>query len=76
MNKKDLLTISTVASVVAIITYVIASDYFSKATLQSAKVKTFEVINPNLVKPEPAIFNKSALNPSVQVILPTNTNGQ
>jgi len=76
MSRKDIIIISTIASVVALITYFTAVNYFSKATLQSSKIKTFESVSPNITKPDSAVFNKNAINPSVQVLLPTNLNGQ
>lgn len=56
-----------IASVSVVIAYFVASSIFGGIAGESAKVKTIDAIDANIVEPSPEIFNTNAINPAVQV---------
>lgn len=67
MKKNDFVSIGLITITVSLITYFVANFYFSNSTSQKVKIKTVQAIKSDIPKPDPAIFNKDAVNPSVQV---------
>jgi len=67
MKKADIAMIVLIASVSVLIAYFVAKSIFGDVYTGTAKVQTIEKIDSSIVAPSSSIFNKSAINPAVQV---------
>jgi hypothetical protein len=67
MKKTDIAMIILIASVSVLISYFVAKSVLGDVYNGTAKVKTIDKIDSNIVEPSSDIFNKSAINPAVQV---------
>lgn len=72
MKKGDIATIILIASVSVIIAYFAASALIGKPTGQAAKVRTTEPISAEVDEVSSKIFNKDAINPTVEVVIGDN----
>ena len=70
MKKTDIAMVILIAGVGAAIGYIVASNIsFLKVPKSGAKVQTIREISSDVEKPHPAIFNKNAINPTVEVFV-------
>lgn len=67
MKKTDIAMIVFIASISILVAYFIAKAVFGGVYDGSSRVKTIDSISSEVVEPDPAIFNKNAINPAVQV---------
>lgn len=67
MKKTDVATIIFIAAVSMLVAYFIGNAIFSGMTTQGEKVKTIESITSTVEQPSTGIFNKDAINPSIEV---------
>lgn len=67
MKKTDIAMIVFIASISVLVAYFIAKAVFGGVYDGSSRVKTIDSISSEVVEPDPAIFNKNAINPAVQV---------
>lgn len=56
-----------------IVAYIIGNSIFGGITTKGENVKTIAPISATVEQPDPAIFNKNAINPSVEVQITSNT---
>lgn len=70
MKKTDIAMVILIAGVGVAIGYIVASNIsFLKVPKSGAKVQTIREISSDVEKPDPAIFNKNAINPTVEVFV-------
>jgi hypothetical protein len=69
MKRADVAGLIFIASLSILIAYFVASAVIGSPTGQSQTVKTFAPINANVDQPDPSIFNKDAINPTVEVTI-------
>lgn len=69
MKKSDIAMIILIVSVSVVLAYFVANAMLGGTQNQTAKVKTVEAITPDVATPDPAIFNKNAINPTVEVLI-------
>lgn len=67
MKKADIAMIILIASVSVLISFFVAKSIFGDSYNGNVKVKTIDKIDSSIVEPSPDIFNKSAINPAIQV---------
>lgn len=67
MKRTDIAMIILIASVVMLIAFFSTRAIFGGLANESVNVKTIEKIDSAIVEPDPAIFNKNAINPAVEV---------
>lgn len=67
MKKTDIAMLVLIASVSVLLAFFTAKTIFGDVYSGSAKVKTIDAIDSSIVEPSTDIFNKNAINPSVQV---------
>jgi len=67
MKKTDIAMIILIASVSAIVAFFVARSIFGDVYSGTAKVKTIDPISSSIDQPSSDIFNKQAINPTVQV---------
>ncbi|HET6746562.1 MAG TPA: hypothetical protein VFH06_00470 [Candidatus Saccharimonadales bacterium] len=72
MKKSDIAMIILIASVSVLIAYFVAKAIIGDVGSQTAKVKTTDKITTNIDEPDPTVFNKDAINPTVEVIIGNN----
>jgi len=69
MKKTDVAMIIFIASISILIAYFVAKAVLGDAGHQSATVKTVEPITSEVAAPDPTVFNKDAINPTVEVLI-------
>lgn len=69
MKKTDIATIATTALLSIGAAYFIATALIGNPSAESVKVKTVEAISSAVTEPDGAVFNKDAINPTVEVII-------
>lgn len=72
MKKSDIAMIILIASVSVLIAYFVAKAIIGDVGSQSVKVKTTDKITTSIDDPDPTVFNKDAINPTVEVIIGNN----
>jgi hypothetical protein len=76
MKKTDIAMIILIASMSVLVAYFVAGALpIFKSNQEPVKVKTVDAISPTVDdQPDPSIFNKDAINPTVEVLIGGNTN--
>jgi hypothetical protein len=69
MKKSDIAMIILIASISMLVAYFVSKSILGDVGAQSVKVKTAEKITTEVTKPDPSVFNSSAINPTVEVII-------
>lgn len=67
MKKTDIAMIIFIASVSMLIAYFVGSSIFSGMTTEGERVKTIEAITSTVDSPSEDVFNKDAINPTIEV---------
>jgi len=67
MKRTDIAALIFIASVSILIAYFVAGVIIGKPSSENVKVKTATPISADITQPDPSIFNKDAINPTVQV---------
>lgn len=74
MKKTDIAMVVLIAGVGVVIGYLVASNIsFLKVPERGMKVQTIREISSDVEKPNPAIFNSNAINPTVEVFVGQDT---
>lgn len=74
MKKTDIAMVVLIAGVGVAIGYLVASNIsFLKVPERGIKVQTIREISSDVEKPNPAIFNSNAINPTVEVFVGQDT---
>lgn len=76
MKKNDIALIVLIVSVSLVATYFVAKAVIGEPQNQSAKAEVVEPISAELVQPQPKIFNKDAINPTVDIEIGDSSNQQ
>ncbi|HEV7951880.1 MAG TPA: hypothetical protein VGO98_00700 [Candidatus Saccharimonadales bacterium] len=69
MKKSDYAMIILIASVSILVAYFIAKGVLGDMKEQTAKVKVAEPITAAVEDPDPRTFNSNAINPTIEVII-------
>lgn len=69
MKKSDLAMIILIASMSVLVAYFVAKGIVGDVQNQSVKVQVAEPIAADVEEPDAKIFNSSAINPTVEVII-------
>lgn len=67
MKRSDIAAIILIASISAGIAYVAASALISKPSNAAVRVKSANKISATIEQPNTSIFNKDAINPTIEV---------
>lgn len=67
MKKSELAMIVLIASISALMAYLVAQSILGGITSESVKVKTIDRIESTFEQPDAALFNSDAINPTVEV---------
>jgi hypothetical protein len=77
MKKSDIAMIILIASMTAIIAFAIGNSIPAlKPDSKGVKVPTAEKIDSTVTAPDPTVFNKDAINPTVQTVIGGSQSGQ
>ncbi len=77
MKKSDIAMIILIASITAIIAFVVGNSIPAlKPDKDGVKVPTTEKIESDVKTPDPTVFNKDAINPTVQTVIGGSQSGQ
>lgn len=69
MKKSDIAMIILIAAVSVMIAYFVANAVVGDVKNEAVKVKTADPITADVEKPDETVFNKEAINPTVEVII-------
>lgn len=69
MKKSDIALLVLIASISIIVAYFVADGVIGKPSSESKTVKTIQAIDSKVEEPSKDIFNKDAINPTVEVII-------
>lgn len=69
MKNSDIAALIVIASISVLIAYFVADAVIGKPSAGSEKVDTTKEISPEVKQPNSAIFNKDAINPTVEVVI-------
>lgn len=69
MKRTDVASLIFIASLSVLIAYFVAGAVIGKPTSESVKVKTIAPISAEIEEPDPSIFNKDAINPTVEITI-------
>lgn len=75
MKKTDIAMIILIASISVLVSYFVAKAIVGDVQNESVKVKTTDPITTEIVEPDKTVFNKDAINPTVEVIIGGNQAG-
>ena len=67
MKKTDIAMIILIATVSVLAAFFITDALIGEDAKEAVKVKTIDAIDATVAQPDPAIFNKNAINPAVEV---------
>lgn len=73
MKKSDIAALILIASISIFAAYFIADAVIGRPSAESVKVKTIEAISDTVEQPDGSVFNKDAINPTIEVIIGDNT---
>lgn len=76
MKKNDIALIVLIVSVTLVVTYFAAKAIIGEPKSQSAKAEVVEPISAELLQPSNKIFNKDAINPTVDIQIGDSSNQQ
>ncbi len=74
MKRSDIAMIILIASISVLMAYFIAKAIVGDVQNETVKVKTTEAISTDITEPDPTVFNKDAINPTVEVIIGDQSN--
>ncbi len=67
MKKSDIAALILIASISVLVAYFIADAVIGKPSSASVRVKTIAPITADVQTPDKTIFNRDAINPTVEV---------
>ncbi|USN96457.1 MAG: hypothetical protein H6797_05335 [Candidatus Nomurabacteria bacterium] len=67
MKNTEVASIVLIASISVVVAYFVASMVIGQPSGESVKVKTIAPISDTIETPDKTIFNKDAINPTVEV---------
>ena len=76
MKRNEIALILVIVGLVVLVTYSVANTLFGQAALQPTNVKRADMIGTNVATPDPAVFNKDAINPAVTITIGDQANQQ
>ena len=69
MKQNEIAALIFIASFSVIVAYFVAGAFLGNPSSQTVKVKTIAPISTDVQEPDNSIFNKDAINPTVQVVI-------
>lgn len=76
MKKNDIAVLILIASISLVVTYFLAKAIIGDPGKQSVEVPTAEPITTQVLAPDAKVFNRSAINPTVEVNIGNSANQQ
>jgi hypothetical protein len=76
MKKNDIAMIILIASVSAMFAYFIGRTLIGDPESRAVQVKTVEAISTDVERPDATVFNKNAINPTVEINIGNSSNQQ
>lgn len=67
MKQSDLITVILIAVSGTLAAFFIVNILLGNPSELTKEVKTIDVVSPELAAPDPEIFNKDAINPTIEV---------
>lgn len=74
MKKTDIAMIILIATTSMLVAYFVAQSVLGGSDTKSVQVKTVDAITSKVVEPDKTVFNKNAINPTVEIIIGDNSN--
>lgn len=74
MRKNDIAMIILIASISAMFAYFVGRAVIGDPQSKSVTVKTIDAISTEVEKPDQTVFNKNAINPTVEINIGNSSN--
>ena len=72
MKRTDVTAVIFIASLSVLVAYFVTGAIIGSPSGETAKVKTATPISATIDQPDPSIFNKDAINPTIEVVIGGN----
>ena len=69
MKRTDIAMIIVIASVSVLVSYLVANTLLGSTKNEAVTVKTIDAITDEVDEPDERVFNKDAVNPTVEVYI-------
>ena len=69
MKRTDIAMIIVIASVSVLVSYLVANTLLGSTKNEAVTVKTIDAITDQVDEPDERVFNKDAVNPTVEVYI-------
>jgi hypothetical protein len=69
MKNSDIATLILIASISMLVAYFVTDGIIGKPANETVKVKTIDPISARVEEPDSSIFNKDAINPTIEVTI-------
>ena len=69
MKNTDIAAVILIASLSMLAAYFIADTLIGRPDAESVKVRTVDSLSSDVTNPDPTVFNRDAINPTVEVII-------
>ena len=69
MKRTDIAMIIVIASVSVLVSYLVANTLLGSTKNEAVTVKTIDAITDEVDEPDERVFNKDAINPTVEVYI-------
>lgn len=69
MKRQDIAMIILIASISVLVSYLVTKTILGDAAIKAVNVKTADEISVEVEEPDGQIFNKDAINPTVEVFI-------
>lgn len=76
MKKNDIAALILIVSISLVVTYFLAKAILGEPQNQATNVEVVETISADLTQPSASIFNKDAINPTVNIEIGNSANQQ
>lgn len=71
MKQSDIASLIIISTITVLVAYFVADYFIGKPAGESVKVRTISEMSAEVTKPDSTIFNKDAINPTVEVVIGT-----
>lgn len=76
MKKNDMALIILIVSISLLVAYFVGKAIIGEPKKQSTQVEVVQPITSNVEQPDPTVFNKDAINPTVPIQIGNPSNQQ
>lgn len=76
IRKKDMLVIAVVAIFAAVVSIIVSKTFITSSKQRNLKAESVQPISSDFQKPDPAVFNNQAIDPTKLIQIGDSNNSQ